>query len=176
MPRGVLWFIFNLRIKNRLFTYTKHNYTCYILILLFFCSAIENLYILERLKCVSIAANESILASIPQQTDSHLPTMWPRTLPRASHADDLAWLTSAWLAYSLLQIKVPNSRICKSHWYTSPQSNCIQRNIFSLFHIFMSKLKRACWAWINSVGHKTCNKFSRNSQNTTKMSFRSFKD
>jgi hypothetical protein len=76
VPKGVLWFIFNLQKKIRLIIHTT-NYTSYILRL--FVSLIsDRIFILYILELVSTAANESILASMPKQTNSYLPQ--PRDL------------------------------------------------------------------------------------------------
>ncbi len=138
MPR-VLWFIFNLRIKNRV-NYLHDPLHLLHTGIIFFWSILENLYILKQLSAVITAAHESIHASISKQTESHLSTTWPGTLWIASHANDLACLFSAWLASFLLQIKVPNSRTYKSHLYTShakttyiQHSNSTQKHTFTYF-------------------------------------------
>ncbi len=73
VPKRVLLFIFNLRIEKKGIIIYTANYACYIIKLFFLRSVAGSLYILEQLNVVSTAANESVLASIPKQTDSHMP-------------------------------------------------------------------------------------------------------
>jgi hypothetical protein len=99
MPRGFLWFIFNLRIKNGV-SYTHILMTFMIVtyehkVCLF---TLITLYTLEQLSVVSTTANESILASLSKQTESfHSPRGIGR--PTTSHR---------WLGLAILSLACPD--------------------------------------------------------------------
>jgi hypothetical protein len=69
MPRGVLWFIFNLQIKNRIsYTYTYSTVMIIDISTDSFFSQIAS-YILEKLGVGSTIAKESILDPFLKQTE-----------------------------------------------------------------------------------------------------------
>jgi hypothetical protein len=80
--------------------------------------------------------------------------MWPGTLWRAAHANDLPWLSPLGLPRSCCRSK-SQAKALINHTNTHHKlkttlqhSSYIQLSIFTLFFILMGELMRACWARI----------------------------
>jgi hypothetical protein len=101
MPRWVLWFISNLRIKNGISHTYIHDCTDHYSSNTKLCSFFTRItsYILEQLSIVSTAANESIPSPLSKQTES---SHWPREIgrPKTSH-----W----WLGLAIFKLGLPRS-------------------------------------------------------------------
>jgi hypothetical protein len=140
MPRGVLCFIFNLRIKENGSITQIHWWLLWSFLLnheICFFTHITS-YILAQLSVVSTTANESILAPFSKQTESsHSPREIGR--PTTSHW----WLGLAILGFAcpdLAADRCPNLNTYKSHrfeWQVKQhKGQCYSnRHIFTTFCI-----------------------------------------
>jgi hypothetical protein len=123
LPRWVLWFIFNLRLKNRLVIriILRHYDRCtqwsfsYLQYKQFMHTCIHTWETRRCQHCSEwVHPCSSLKAGWFFLFTTRLWGCWT-----ASHASDSAWLFSAWIALVLLMIKVSDFKHNKSYIYTS---------------------------------------------------------
>jgi hypothetical protein len=155
VPKGVLWYIFNLGMKKKGLVLCTNNHTYCATRLFLHWSVIRNLYILEGLRRRR-QCNEWVHPCFcSKQTDSHL-------LQPCDFRTLLGLPTPmAWLDYLLLGLprfcyrsKFPKLQHNKSHWYTTQQhSYRIKQQIFSVTLHPLRQVEGGLLDPNHSIGH-----------------------
>ncbi len=148
-----------MQIKKERINCFHNNHTCYIMNMFLPWLVTECLYILEHLSIVGTAVNESIIASVPKQTDyicfSHVTKDTSKGFPHQ-------WLSLAILRLACLDLAIDPKSQTKAHVNHTDTHHKLRQHrdtaaiytdtYFTSFHIFMSELKRACWTRITVAG------------------------
>jgi hypothetical protein len=158
MPKGVLWFIFNLRIKKRDSHLQVQLHLLYYKLSLHW-SVTKDLYILEQISC-HWHTSEWVHPGFCPKADwfTFASTTWLTMLLRTSRAGSLAWLSSAWLAQILLYFQSSKAQALINHTDTHHKTtqlhgNYIQRYILSFSPHFHRQVEEGLLDQKNSVGH-----------------------